>query len=425
MELADLSDLNLREVPEPDLAGMAAECLSEKTITQIEADADRILEEVGVEFRDDPETLALWDGFGGRIHGQNVRLDGARLRAVIRENAPSQFEIRCRNAERNLRVGGADKVFVPSYGTPNVRHLDGSYGLGTMADYHMLVRLAHDMPVINNTGTLLCFPHDVSEEQRPLEVAAAHLRLSDKPFMGSVLTPQGCLDVIDLTAAVVGEEEIDENCYLMHLINSNPPLVYVEKALKGLRAAASRNQGCIVTSYAMMGASSSVSLPGTLAQAYAELLAGAALTQLVRPGAPVVGGIYAVPFSMQTMIPVFGDPIAQLAQIAGNQLVRRLGLPCRGEGGITSSNVFDGQAAMESARNITISLQAGSDFILHAVGWLENGRTVSIRKFEQECDWLTELLGREAAVEPAPQPLSDSQDAALSALLADLRKHRR
>ncbi|RED50739.1 trimethylamine methyltransferase family protein [Aestuariispira insulae] len=421
--VAALSDLQLRAFPEPLAGTVSVPVLSQDQLAAIEADADKILAEIGIAFRDDPESLALLDGMGAKIDGDIARMDGAALRRVI-SSAPSSFAIKSRNPDRDLMVGTGKRVFVPSYGTPNVRHLDGSYGLGSLADYHMLVRLAHDMPIINHTGTLLCFPHDLSEGHRPLEVVAAHLKLSDKPFMGSVLTPDGCADAIDLTAAVVGDDEMDRHCYLMHLINSNPPLVYVEKALKTLRTAAIRNQGCLVTAYAMMGASSSVSLMGTLAQLYAEVMAGAALSQLVRPGAPVIGGIYAIPFSMRSMIPVFGDPVAALAQMAGCQLVRRLGLPTRGEGGITSSNTFDGQAAAESAFNMTASFHAGADFILHSVGWLENGRTISIDKFERESDWLSTVIGHPDHSEKPPVPLTQSQEQSLSALLKELR-HRR
>ena len=306
--------------------------LTEEQLDRIELQADRILDEIGLEFREDPESLELFDGIGARIKGEHVRLSGPDLREIISRDAPRSFQVKSRNSQRDLEIGKGERIFVPSYGTPNIRHLDGGYGLAGMADYEMLVRLAQDMPAINHTGSLLCFPHDVSEGHRAIELARAHLIHSDKPFMGSVLNPEGCADVMNMMAVMVGEEEFDKHCYLLHLINSNPPLVYVAKALKSLRQAAARNQGCIVTSYVMMGASSPVSLQDSLAQGFAEVMAGAALTQLVRPGAPVMAGLYGIPFSMRSMIPVYGDPISQQFQFAAAQLVRRLGIPVRGEG---------------------------------------------------------------------------------------------
>ena len=94
----------------------------------------------------------------------------------------------------------------------------------------------------------------------------------------------------------------------------------------------------------MMGATSPVTVLGTVAQGYAENLIGIFLSQLYKEGSPVVFGLYAVPFSMQKMQPVFGDPISNQVQIIGMQLAKRLKIPCRGDGGMTSANIDDAQA---------------------------------------------------------------------------------
>ncbi|MEO0921392.1 MAG: trimethylamine methyltransferase family protein, partial [Pseudomonadota bacterium] len=170
------------------------------------------------------------------------------------------------------------------------------------------------------------------------------------------------------------------------------PLTYQVNPLRCLRASAELGQGTVISSYMMMGATSPVMMAGALAQGLAEILVGLALTQIYRPGAPVVGGIFATPFSMQFMGPVFGTPESHLVQLAACQLIRRLGIPVRGDGMISSSKLNDAQAGYEGAGVLGASLLGGADLILHSAGWLEAGRLVSLEKCQTDMAWIEQVL---------------------------------
>jgi trimethylamine---corrinoid protein Co-methyltransferase len=131
-----------------------------------------------------------------------------------------------------------------------------------------------------------------------------------------------------------------------------------------------------------------VTVAGTLTQVLAEVLAGAAFTQLVRPGAPVVFGTFASSISMQSGAPTFGTPEPSLVSYGAAQLARRLGLPFRTGGSLTASKVSDAQAAYESANTLNSTMLAGTNFVLHAAGWLEGGLVSSYEKFMMDVDQL-------------------------------------
>jgi len=373
----------------------------EVSLDTIEANADRILAEVGIRF-DDAETLDLWRQFGGEVSDITVRLDGARLREVIRASAPARFVLRARNPARDTVIGGGSLVAAPIYGAPNLLLAGGERASGSLAAYRTLVAMAHAAPALTNTGQMICVMNDVAEHQRPLAMALAHLSLSDKPFMGSVASPKAARDVIDAVALVHGGAL--DGCDLLHLINATPPLGFQANPLQCLRAIASSGQGCLVTSYMMMGATAPVTPMGALAQGYAEVLAGMALTQLWAPGTPVVMGLFGMPFSMRSMLPVYGDPVSRVMQHGAVQLARRLGVPVRGDAGLTSAKLDDAQAGYESAAATHAAVTAGADFLLHSAGWLESGRTVGMEKFRRDA----EMLGRHLKLdgqEPPPVPL--------------------
>jgi hypothetical protein len=131
-----------------------------------------------------------------------------------------------------------------------------------------------------------------------------------------------------------------------------------------------------------------VSVMGTLTQVLAEVLAGVAYSQLIRPGAPVIFGAFVTSIDMNSGAPTFGTPEAQQITNGAGQLARRLGLPYRSGGAFNGSKLPDAQAAYESANSLQNALLSGVNFMLHACGWLEGGLVSSPEKFVLDADQL-------------------------------------
>ncbi len=353
--------------------------LDDSQLQKIEDLSDRILKEVGVTLKDDPQSLAVLQSIGAKIEGQNTRIDAATLREIIQQNAPAKFT--WKGEHTNLQLGNGETHYAPMFGAPNIRREDGSYGQTNLKDYQELVTLCQASPIMGSSGFLLCIPHNVAEDKRHLAMLDAHLAYAFKPIMGTVLNEQALRDVARETRAT---DFVPGECQLLHMINSTPPLTYQSNPLKCLRAAAELGQGSMVTSYMMMGATSPVTVSDSLAQGLAELLIGVALTQLYQPGVAVAGGLFATPFSMSKMLPAFGTVESHFAMLAGIQLIKRLGIVSRGDGLITSAKIHDQQADQEGIMQLSAAQSAGADLMLHSAGWLENGRCVDIKKMKYD-----------------------------------------
>ncbi|MER8387011.1 trimethylamine methyltransferase family protein [Mesorhizobium sp. M1380] len=389
----------------------------------IEKAADRVLEETGIRFQDDPGTLDQLRQIGAVVDGDIVRLEGDVLRQIIRRSAPSSFRLRARNPNRDTIIGGsAHAGFAPIYGAPDVLLESGQRVKGVRDIYRQLVSIAHQSAGLTNTGHMICVMDDVPEVSRPLEMLLAHLTCSDKPFMGSIASPEIAMEYIDLTAAAIRRPPLAGACNLLHLVNCTPPLTYWENPLKCLRSIAQAGEAAMISSYMMMGATSPATIAGTLIQGYAEVLAGLALTQLWKPGAPVVMGILGWPFDMRSMQPNFGDSASQLVQLYSTELARRLGIPSRGDGAVTSAKVDDAQAGSEGARVLAAAVVSGADFILHSTGWLEQGRCVSVGKFRRDAAAIAETYLRTSIACEPPVALDPAIEAEIGERLVKLPK---
>ncbi len=363
------------------------EVLDEEALALIEANADTVLEEIGIEFRDDPEALAMWKEAGADVQGDRVHFPKGLCRALLK-TAPSTFTQHARNPERSVEIGGNTTVFAPVYGPPFVRDLDGARRYATIEDFRNFVKLAYMAPSIHHSGGTVCEPVDVPVNKRHLDMVFAHMRYSDKPFMGSVTAPDRAEDTVSMARILFGEKFVDENAVVINLINANSPMVFDETMLGAAKVYARANQACIVTPFILAGAMSPVTVIGTLTQVLAEVMAGAAFTQLVRPGAPVLFGTFASSISMQSGAPTFGTPEPSLVSYGAAQLARRLGLPFRTGGSLTGSKIPDAQAAYESANTLNSTVMSGTNFVLHAAGWLEGGLVSSYEKFMMDIDQL-------------------------------------
>ena len=275
------------------------EVLDEEGLSLIEANADLILEEIGIEFRDDEEALALWRDAGADVKGTRVHFPKGLCRSLLK-TAPATFTQHARNPERTVEIGGNATVFAPVYGPPFVRDLDKGRRYGTIEDFRNFVKLAYQAPAIHHSGGTVCEPVDVPVNKRHLDMVYSHIRYSDKPFMGSVTHPERAANSVTMAEMTFGKEFVAENCVMVSLINANSPMVFDGTMLGALKVYARAGQGTIVTPFILAGAMSPVTVAGTLAQVLAEVLAGAALTQLCRPGAPVLMGCFAASISMQS-----------------------------------------------------------------------------------------------------------------------------
>jgi trimethylamine--corrinoid protein Co-methyltransferase len=209
----------------------------------------------------------------------------------------------------------------------------------------------------------------------------AHMRWSDKPFMGSVTHPSRAADTVEMAKILFGEDYIEANTVILSLINANSPLVWDSTMLGAARVYAESNQATLITPFILAGAMSPVTVAGTAAQTLAEALAGMTFVQLTRPGAPVVLGSFASSISMQSGAPTFGTPEPALVLYVMAALARRLGVPFRSGGNLCASKVADAQAAYESAATFQPTILAGVNFVLHSAGWLEGGLAIGYEKF--------------------------------------------
>lgn len=362
------------------------EVLSEEGLALIEHNADTILEQVGIDFRSTDEDRRLMKDAGCDVQGERVRFPRGLARSIIQRSAPREFVQYARNPARSVRIGGNATVLAPNYGSPFVLDLDRGRRYGTIEDFRNLVKLVYMSPNLHHSGGTVCEPVDLPVNKRHLDMVDAHIRYSDKPFMGSVTTPSRARDSVQMARVAFGAEYLETHPVILALCNGNSPLIWDEAMLGSARAYAEANQITLMTPFILAGAMAPVSVAGAVTQTLAEAMAGMAFVQLVRPGAPTIFGSFASSVSMQSGAPTFGTPEPALIIYAAAALARRLGVPFRAGGSLTASKLPDAQAAAESVQTLQTTVLAGVNFVLHSAGWLEGGLTVGYEKLILDAD---------------------------------------
>src|SRR5438552_15483536 len=364
------------------------EILDEAALGELERGWRRIVSELGIEFLH-PDALEVFKNAGQEVEGELVRFDPDWILEQVAK-APREFDLQARNPERSVHIGGNHMVFSAVYGCPFVREgierRDATY-----ADFENLVRLAQAFPQLDSPGGTICEPNDKPLDSRHLDMVYALLTLSDKPFMGSVTSGPNAADTIEMAEMVFGRESIEETPAVISLINVNSPLRYDDRMLAALLEYTKANQATIVTPFLLMGAMSPVSIAAALAQQIAEALAGIALVQTIRPGCPVVFGSFLSNTDMQSGSPSFGTPESAVGLLCTGQIARHYNLPFRGGGALTSSQVVDAQAGYESMMSLWPTFLAGTNFVMHAAGWLESALVSCYEKFVVDVEILRML----------------------------------
>ena len=360
---------------------------SDDRIAAMHDTALRVLEELGIRVLHDTARERFRQAGASVDDEGQVRLERGLVEEAIR-TAPSTIDFAGGKPERDVEIGGDRIAFVGVGGPPHISDLDHGKRPGSLVDAENLMRLSQHFDVIHFLSPNV-EPQDIPTEIRHLDVTRAELTLSDKPpfvYARGQGQVRDCLEMIRLVRGV-DEDAFTRRAYCYTVINTNSPRQLDIPMCQGIMDFAEAGQPSLITPFTLSGAMAPVTVAGALTLAHAEALAGVTLSQIVRPGAPVVYGSFTSNVDMKSGSPAFGTPEFVKGAFGAGQLARHIDLPWRGSVG-TASNAADEQGAYETLMSMWGNLLGGAHLWLHAAGWIEGGLTASMEKFILDVEML-------------------------------------
>ena len=365
--------------------------LSREDLDSIHKTTMREMEEIGILFNDD-EAVKIFRSHGFKTDGRKVFFKESEVLKAV-EKAPKKFKVHARNETNSVEIGDESFVCGPGYGAPFVIELDGTRRKATIEDYNNFCKLVQSSKFLDVNGFMMVEPMDIPSKTSHLDMLFSSITLSDKVFMGSPVSKEGAMDAIRMAEIIWGD--VRDRPVMLSLINSLSPLKFAKEMTESLAVFAEYGQPVIVAPLMMGGASGPIKLAGLLALQNAEILAGIVLAQLVREGAPVIYGSASSITDMKTGGLAVGAPEMSKLVSAVVQIADYYGLPSRGGGAITDTNITDIQAGIESALALYTAVRSGVNFILHSAGILNSYLAMSFEKFiidDEMCGMIKEII---------------------------------
>lgn len=342
--------------------------------------AMEIMGEVGVKIHNEKAVGILMEN-GIKVEDNTAYFTEEQVMHWVKM-APGSFTIYARNPKYDVVIGEGHINPAPTYGCAFIDEWDGRRRNGTMEDYIKCLKLIHADDNYSINGGIMVQPGDSREDLAAIEMFYATLQYSDK----AILLPTGLKQEMELIlkagcALFGGKEAMIEKPRMIALINTVSPLALDGRMLDCLMLLAEYGQPAILCPAAMLGATSSLSMAGTLASNTAENLAGIALAQMIRPGTPVVFGIQSTAADLRGGIAfACAAPEGTLMQGFGANMAKFYKMPSRGGGCQTDAPVINCQAGYESMLTFSSAYRHGINLILEAGGVMDSVNATSFEK---------------------------------------------
>lgn len=359
--------------------------LSDEQIQTIHEAALMLLEKTGMTYETGlDETLDLLASKGADVDRAGARVRFPRdLITEQAAKAPERVVLYSRDGENDLDLtehrvhagtgGAAIKVLDPGAETVRPSRLDDIYQLGRLVDglkhIHFYLRP--------------CIPTDIPEDRYDENIFFACLKATGKHIMGGVNNEEGLRKILDLGSIAAGDGGAFREKPFISIITSFAisPLKLCTQSTKIMQECNRNGIPVALSSAPMAGSTSPMTMAGTLAQLHAEELAGIAICQLTRPGAPLLYGGIPSMANMSSMGYMGGAVEFGMMNAAIHQLSHHIRVPNYNSGGLTESKLPDAQAAWEKGLTVLLAVMGGSNYIHHAAGMLESMLTVSYEQF--------------------------------------------
>jgi len=364
--------------------------LTEDSIIKIDHTVMRVIEEVGFEVNSEA-ALKLFEEAGAWVDRgeRRVRLSQAKARKLI-GMAPPEVRL-CGQEEKHDIFLGGNRVYTGTGGTalyiyePTTKQKR----LATLEDLKRITRLVNRLDNIHLL-MLPTYPNELPIEQVDVNRFFAGLDNTTKHIMGGVYTLDGIKQVLRMAEIVAGSaEKLDERPLISMIACSISPLKMDAQYGDLVIEIAQRGIPLVCPAEPLCGATSPITLAGNLVIQTADSLMGVMLTQIVKPGTPVIFGSVATNTNLSDFKYLAGSVEMGLLNAAGAQMAQFYHLPFYATGGMTDSKVLDAQSGYESAITSLLCALAGANFIHDAAGMMEFALTACYEKFVID----SEILG--------------------------------
>ncbi|MBA7686647.1 hypothetical protein ES703_95098 [subsurface metagenome] len=299
-----------------------------------------VLEKTGVKVSND-QALGILKEAGCSVDGNMVRMSPSLVQEALKK-APESFQLYTRDGSRQHTVGGSEVIYNP--GSAAIYFIDRKtheMRRANAADFRELVRLTDALEHIHAQSTAMV-PADVPEIISDLYRLYVILRHSDKPIITGAFTKEGLLDMVGMLEAVVGgKEELRERPRAIFDCCPSSPLMWSDVTCQNLIDCAEHGIPAEIIPAPQMGATSPVTIAGTLVEANAEFLSGAVISQLVEPGTPIIYGGSPSAFDMRYTTARLGAVEAVMAACASAEMGKHYGVPTQGYLGLSDSKASE------------------------------------------------------------------------------------
>lgn len=383
------------------------ELLSDEQVQGIHLSSLEVLETVGVRVLH-KQALKLFADVGAKVDfdKQTAYLPPALVEQWIKK-APGSFTVYARDETKNLKFENGITNTVSIQTTPFVYDLDtGQRRSATYADAQNLSTLCDVLEYMAD-GYCMVHPQDVPEHAAHAYMMMAQITNSSKAIKGRAHGKQAARDCIQMAEMLAGgEKDLRAKPNIHVLISTLSPLMLDKVQIEGLMEYVAKGLPCIMASAVMSGATGPVTLPGTIVQTNAEVLAHIILAQMISPGTPVVYGSASTVIDMKTSFMRYGAIEQGLINVAVAQLARYYQIPSRVVGGTTDSKALDYQAGIESTRNLFLATLAGANYVSCSAGGIDFGMSTSYEKVLIDHENIATIARMFAGFNTSPEYLS-------------------
>ena len=331
--------------------------LDKSSIDLVHSSSLQVLEKSGVMVKNKKALIILKDS-GCELEENVVHIPSSLVEDCLKK-VPSTFSLHSRDGNEKHVVGGNNVIFNP--GSAAIFFIDRNTGEMRRAnanDFVELVRLTDALEHIAALSTAMV-PSNVPEEISDLYRLYIILKNSTKPIVTGAFTKEGFIDMKNILECVVGsEEELSRAPRAIFDCCPSSPLMWSDVTCQNLIDCAEFNIPAEIIPAPQMGATSPVSIAGTLVEANAEFLSGLVINQLVKPGSPIIYGGSPSAFDMRYCTARLGAVEAVIAACASAEMGKYYNIPTQGYLGLSDSKIVDGQSSFESGLGILLAAMA-------------------------------------------------------------------